>query len=882
MNESADALAGRCLAVADLASRAARWICDDANQDKVGAEGVALARDLRRARRRAGKLARAAGRNMCVGVYGPSQAGKSYLVSVLARPRGGHLVAAFDGAERTVSYLDEINPEGQGESTGLVTRFTTHKVPAPADFPVKVSLLSQADVARVLVNAFAEDGDSSQEPPTKHELEQLLDDGKEQAGAARNAISVEEMWDVREYVTRHFGHLAYFSALADYWDRAIDLVPRVDLATRTSLLAVLWGRHPPLTEFFRKLAAHLEALGGIHDAFVPLEALVPRETSIIDVQTLKGLDHKPGNRPDLIKVSNGDSGIVEVERSYLCAMVAEMIVPMAEVPWEFMERTDLLDFPGTRNRFTHDLERFLREGESPVSQLFLRGKVAYLFDRYVAEQEMTSMILCIGDGNMEAVDLPRLVENWVAATHGNTPAKRQEAQCILFFVLTKFDTLLVESGGSSDDPTTRFERRIRNSMAEPFGKVADAWINEWLPDTPFTNTYWIRNPTYETPLMAYDEKHRETAIRDEMTNRLDTLRQGAVTAPLVRKHFADPEAAWEAALTIDDGGVTRLAKELTDVCHIETRLEQVSKQLERLIDGIERPLIRYHVPSEVEERLALCRDAADAVVSSLDMCFEENKFGELLEDLMINPAVVADRIARVPGDIRIVDQDQAPATGESARPRPGRRREERQMEAKAAEKAAEAPRIRRMTTEVFQAERAFDLWIAGLQDLAGRPEWRDRFGLDEKIASDLVSELIAGARRLSLHKDIARVLGKWNFSLHADRRAAPAATIAADAINSFVARLGMDRLPQDRRPQVELGDSEFRPVFFEQPSHDDVTAFSHEFLAGAERRFVDWTYAIYRVFEDNARHVDGETVDMEQNAALGDILDNLQARRTGS
>ena len=886
MSERAEALAKRCLAVADLAGRAGAWIGDGDNREKVGAQGPAFARDFRRARFRAGKLATAAGRNMCVGVYGPSQAGKSYLISVLGRPRGGDLVAAFDGAGRSVTYLDEINPEGQGESTGLVTRFTTQQVPAPPGYPVRVSLLSEADIARVLINSFAEDGDNMETPPSAEELERLLETARGQAGPSGQAVTIEEMWDVQDYVASHFGHLAYFASLADYWNRAAGLVPRVNLATRAGLLAVLWGRHAPLTDLYLALAGHLEALGGVRDAFVPLEALIPRETSIIDVQTLKDLDGKAHGSLDPVEVTTGEGAVARIGRGHLCAMVAEMIVPMADAPWEFMHRTDLLDFPGTRNRFTHDLGRFLAEGESPISQLFLRGKVAYLFDRYVAEQEMTSMILCIGDGNMEAKDLPGLVENWVAATHGDTPARRAEARCILFFVLTKFDTLLVESGGSGDDPVTRFDRRIQNSMAEPFGKMADAWINEWLPHTPFNNSYWMRNPTYETPLMAYDANRREAAIREDMTGRLETLRQGAVTAPLVQRHFADPKAAWEAALTIDDGGVTRLAGALAEVCHIETKLDQVSDQLDILIDAIQRPLARFHVSSDFEERLALRQQAADTVLDSLDMCFDDNRFAELLEDLMINPAVVADRMARVPADVFIVAEGQPPPPGDSAttgrrsaRPRPGGRR---QAEATSPVETGEGPRTRRMTMEAFQAERALTTWIDGLHDLVTRPEWRRRFSLTEKTASDLVTELIEAARRLSLHDDIVTVLRKWNFSLHSDRRAAPAAAIAADTVNSFVARLGMDRLPQDRRPQVEQEGSGPRAVFREQSSRDDVTSFSFASDTGAEERFVDWTHGLFRIFEDNARSIGGETVDTEQNLALGEIIGGLEANRTAT
>lgn len=84
-NESAESLARKCLEVAKLADRAIAWVCDDENQDKVGAEMTSLRREFRRSGIRARKLANAARRNMCVGVYGPSQAGKSYLISLLSQ-----------------------------------------------------------------------------------------------------------------------------------------------------------------------------------------------------------------------------------------------------------------------------------------------------------------------------------------------------------------------------------------------------------------------------------------------------------------------------------------------------------------------------------------------------------------------------------------------------------------------------------------------------------------------------------------------------------------------------------------------------------------------------------------------------------------------------
>ena len=133
---AAEALAARCLEVADLGEAGVEWVGDAANRDKIGAEVMSLRREFRRAVIRSRKLANAARRNMCVGVYGPSQAGKSYLISVLGRPKGGELMAAFDGRGRAAQDISTgSTPKAKGESTGLVTRFTAAKDSRGTWFP---------------------------------------------------------------------------------------------------------------------------------------------------------------------------------------------------------------------------------------------------------------------------------------------------------------------------------------------------------------------------------------------------------------------------------------------------------------------------------------------------------------------------------------------------------------------------------------------------------------------------------------------------------------------------------------------------------------------------------------------------------------------------
>lgn len=100
----------------------------------------------------------------CVGVFGPSQAGKSHLISVLARKEDEEtMIATFDGPERGIDFITRINPFGGKEATGLVTRFSMQAEPTPPGFPVCLRLLSPADIVKIIVNSHPQDGDQEYE-----------------------------------------------------------------------------------------------------------------------------------------------------------------------------------------------------------------------------------------------------------------------------------------------------------------------------------------------------------------------------------------------------------------------------------------------------------------------------------------------------------------------------------------------------------------------------------------------------------------------------------------------------------------------------------------------------------------------------------------------
>lgn len=874
-------LATECTGFAELTEQALTWIRDPENAELVGAETKSLVQMMRRSARRARRLARAARTRMSVSVFGPSQAGKSFLVSVLARPQDGPLVADFGGPDGALDYIRQINPEGEGESTGLVTRFTMDRTATPEGHPVRLTLLSEADILRTLINSFFMDGDRSEPSPEPVEIAAHLDTFKARAGAARHGLDSDDVHEIGEYVETVFGRQAYAVALRPFWDEAAAIAPGLDLADRAAFLAPLWGGHSALGDLYLRLAGALAQLGHAQEVFAGLDALVPRETSIIDVKTLSGA----ADATALTVMAPGGRKVA-LPRSVICGLAAELVLPMQRLPSAMFAETDLLDFPGARNRFEQDLGKALAEdADTILPELLLRGKVAYLFDRYVQNQEITSMLLCVPDSNMETVDLPGLVQNWIATTHGATPALRAQTDCVLFLVLTKFDKHLSDSAAQGGDQT-RFERRMSASLLEKFGRGSDNWVEEWVPGQPFANCFWLRNPNfYVDGLMDYDAGKRETAIRGDKQARMAELRSGCLAAPEVQRHFADPAAAWDAALSLNDGGVSYLTAALERVCKPDSKLRQIRAQLDTARTDLRQAMAPFHVSDDVEARIAEKQQAVTRVIDDLEVALSRHRFGAVLAALMVDQDEIEGRIARVPSSVRITSAVSA-ASGSNGRPadtavlqRPARPdRPDRPDLARPQADPAPVSDIRTMTLEQFQAETAIEIWIDRMKRFRDDRARRGAYGLGETGVGDLVAELIHAARRTGLGRGTAAQLEQINFGLNVEKQAQPAAILGAESINRFVSTLGMLDVPAAERPQVRGQDGDSRPIFQRPPASDDVDDLPVQPRAVAEQVWTDWVFALDAVFVANAKDGAGGEINIEQNLRLGRILAALQGQ----
>jgi hypothetical protein len=806
---------------------------------------------------------------MCVGVFGPSQSGKSYLISALARKGTAPLLADFAG--QTIDFIRDINPEGGRESTGLVTRFTLQPASgATPAAPVQMRLLTQTDLVKILGNTYYADCDHSEdELLTQAELIELLD-GLSNAAQTQpvDPLTADDVYDLQAYFERYFKGFERIRLLRHgYWERAAHLAPRLPIQDRVKLFGVIWAGVEAFGQLYARLYAGLRGLNFAGDAYAGLEALLPREQSIIDVQTLKGLGTGGGQTLTLIGAGGAR---VTLPRNEVTALIAELRIVIDEQPWDFFQHTDLLDFPGARSREQiKDLPTFL-QGNDALQSLFLRGKVAYLFERYCAEQELTSMLLCIGPSNQEVKTLPEMVFDWIVSTHGATPEQRAQQPTALFLVLTKFDMEFEEKAGERS-PESRWITRMESSLLNFFGKQHD-WPRQWDTQGPFRNSFWLRNPNFKAKHIYDYEDKTEIGVRPGERERIAKFKEAFLKDIAASAHFQNPEQAWEAGLALNDGGISYLAEHLRPLCNPELKRQQLAGQVARLREQMVERMSHYYVSDNPEQEIEKRRLAAQQVAGNLIDCAGEQRFGELLRALQSDNDELEGIYYRI--ETRVPDEKQAVGS-----PTIGAAVDTGKMKALlglGAPAAGPAETPRKDDAALFAREAVAE-WMRDLQDLSGNKLLCDYYRVPEANMAEFVKELIAGAQRLKLEEHIVTLVRQvTGFRMKFEQIVALPARLTANLLNGYVDYLGYDALKLEQRPMLPLEGGP-RPIFPPRPVPRGGPQLSEQQSTYDQDYYTDWIRAFLDLVERNARSRDGGEVDLVANRRLGELLDRLRS-----
>ncbi|MBX3271257.1 MAG: hypothetical protein KF729_13405 [Sandaracinaceae bacterium] len=585
------------------------------------------------------KLRRAWSRPQSLGFFGPSQAGKSFLVGALLSHELGSLEVL--GRDGSVDFLQDINPAKGVESTGTVTRFTSQRGTPPTRGDFHCTLLSLETMLESMATGFLVECTA---PPIDAErVERVLREAR-LAGGPPAPPQYRRAWDsvwhttLKKYQDRHpyLNELQRHPELrAEAWKNGIS-----SIAGWTQVYSLLWGGRGyarALDRLADLLIQGLEALGHAESVEVELDYVRASSAnpSVIDAACLNAIGAPQGNMHVHVPASGRD---VPIQPSTFAALIGELRLPLAAVPGSLLSNADLLDFPGGRalrgvNGFeaaelnTNDLEIAV--------EVFKRGKLTFLFEQYALDREITALVLASpGPTKPEAIQMQHQVERWLAIRNGApTPIDVEEIERpSLFMALTKYDMSL--GALRSDNARDRWDSRVEEACVEFWARSHSSWIHNWGErGRPFTNMFWIRNP---------------------YADQMNTLKPGSPDYEAVKRGYHESRAVktyvgqhtdkWASMEGEDERGLPRSGIPLL-ASHLRAKLAEDMKRRElatelRAIHAELLDVLRVLTPSrdEEEKRQRLEQNAkalVHAVRAEMTKHYSGAVFGALFERLTL-------------------------------------------------------------------------------------------------------------------------------------------------------------------------------------------------------------------------------------------------------
>lgn len=871
------------------------WVADVAEKvEDVATKADTLTRDLYRARNLSRSLGRVSATPMGIGFFGLSQAGKSYLISALAADEKGQLLTKL--GTQQLDFIKHVNPVGGGkEATGLVTRFTRSAAPSQdPQFPVELRLFREVEIAIILANAWFEDFDHQRlnSQITDAQIDALLQRFEEQSATAAptSGVSSDDVVLLWDYLEHHYAN-AMRPLNARYWPRVVKLAPRLSVRERAQLFEPLWGGIGKMTETYEQLAGALHRLGLAETVFAPISALVSerdgqlvQSNSIINVDILSRLGGSGDSALEVRPTKDGTlRPAVSVNRAELAALTNELIFRLDNEPANvIVNSVDLLDFPGYRSRqklmSINEASEVDSNGaaNNPVAKLLLRGKVAYLFERYTNEQEMNALVMCTSTFKQsEVVSVGPVLKSWIDKTQGTSAQQRDGRASGLIWALTMCDGFI---GGALNGEIVQFpeacDNMLKLTMIERFGN--EDWMKQW-GSTPFKNTYLVRKPRFKTNFIDLAADGEERGFSDSSHAALQALQLAFSSSELVKRHVAEPQDAWQAMLKVNDGGMTRFSSAFTPVANLDFKLQRIEEQLDELMVQLLPQLEEYYEAGGEDER-AKKKIIANMIARPFATT-QHGKYvlGELLSYMALPEQQLRDLYLNGDFDSPAGEAIEAVQAGSEVKV-------EYDIfgEAIAASTAVEAPAAAAPQYQSHEhrfARAAFNLWATHLRNLSRRQQLLDLLELPAEAITLLVKELVVCAERLDLPLQLSNALLKRAQSGVRKENLVQRQVLTAQLLlNDFAAWFGHTAQPPSQRPTGLLGAKQPLFAFYQKempgrfpllaPQADDQSVIFAD----------DWISGIAIHTQKNVGHRKGKEITPEQNEAMGRVIQAFKAR----
>ncbi|MDY0270912.1 MAG: virulence factor SrfC family protein [Advenella sp.] len=884
-------------AIHNGSAQALSWLHEArATVPSVDAEANALNIKFYRARNLAKNLRRATATPMTVGFFGLSQAGKSYLISALAADAKGDLETEIANGQ-TLNFMDHFNPVGSGkEATGLVTRFTVQKqtVKDPT-YPLQLRLFREIEIAMILSNAWFKDFDQEGvEFKISETLIQRVLAPYDNIDTSRivPGVSAEDIVALMDYL-----HVLAKNSVgkldAHYWPRLIKIAPYLSIAQRAEVFSILWGQQALLSQTYVQLSRVLHQLGLCEAVVAPVDVLIKeqggslvQENSIMNVDTLNLLLTQQDIPVQVRPLVNAEPGNpVSVLTAQLAALTTEIVFPLASAPKaEIVEEVDLLDFPGYRTRqqlLNIEDAREVGSDASPVARLFLRGKVAYLFERYTTSQEMNALVMCTSSFKQsEVVTVGPVLSDWIHKTQGASPEERK-GRCGLIWALTMMDGFIGNALNLKPEQMPEAaENMLKLTMMERFGNLP--WMQEWEPGQAFNNTFLVRKPRLQTSFINLDSQDNEESLVVQNEAKLAALRNAFVQTPATIRHVAQPEVAWDSMLSLNDGGIGRFSSSVSRIADLGLKLQRIEEQWQQLNKSLGADLRRWY-QADGEAALTEKNNKARLILGGLGQ--DARSIAELMHYMAIPEEVLRDLYLSGMYEADPVD-DSDEGQVQTATPAPlygddggfdfgdlfsaaGADTEVAVADLKPKEKSGKEHRF---------AKAVFSAWIAHLRNLPEQTAVLAILFRKPETVSVLIDEIIIASYRYGLQEKIVAALMQYSsIGNRRERTVDKQVLIVQLVLQDYIAWLGnLDKAAENRSKRLKDQPGAVFD-FYSQQCPEDLPVLSEKAAEQGRNYLFDWLSAVFDLTINNAGHNQGREITLEQNNNLGLILENFKA-----
>jgi hypothetical protein len=419
----------------------------------------------------------------------------------------------------------------------------------------------------------------------------------------------EDILDMREYFDKNFNKFyGYVEQInqSSFWSALGSIVHKVPSNELANIFSILWQKEENISQILQELIKTSELLGYRSKVYAPFDAVLRGNGEILDVQRLKEVI----SNQESISVQYDDKSSITIRISALSALTAELKL---NVPSEllsdkpFLESTDMLDFPGARSRLELTRDDL---NETSVSDMLLRGKIAYLFNKYSADYEINNLLFCSNDKQLDVNGIPELLNDWIGNNIGKDSLDREKSLTEigvspLFLIFTFFNNQLkFDSTNDDKDITYKWDNRFTRFFEHEIVTSKFNWHSDWTEShKKFTNFFLLRDFKYSDDLYeGFEHEKIETCMRPERVEHFNRLESSFIEHEFVKDHFPNPKDSWDAAATINNDGSKRIIEHLSPAASNFVKIKNNVNIIQQQKEIIFKELSRYFQTDNLQEK----------------------------------------------------------------------------------------------------------------------------------------------------------------------------------------------------------------------------------------------------------------------------------------